>query len=76
MFNYDINLNLYKIFYEVAMCENISISSKKLFITQSAVSKAIKKLESDINVRLFLEVLRVLSLLLRDRIVILCRGSF
>ena len=44
----DINLNLYKIFYEVALSESISDASKKMFITQSAVSKAIKKLEEDL----------------------------
>ena len=49
----DINLNLYKIFYEVALSESISDASKKLFITQSAVSKAIKKLEEDLNTILF-----------------------
>lgn len=49
----DINLNLYKIFYEVALSESISDASKKIFITQSAVSKAIKKLEEDLNTNLF-----------------------
>lgn len=49
----DINLNLYKIFYEVASSESISSASKKMYITQSAVSKAIKKLESDLDTELF-----------------------
>lgn len=53
MYKSNINLNLYKIFYEVASSESISDASKKLFITQSAVSKAIKKLESDLNTNLF-----------------------
>lgn len=53
MYKSDINLNLYKIFYEVASCESISSASKKLFLTQSAVSKAIKKLESDLETELF-----------------------
>lgn len=53
MYNSDINLNLYRIFYEVAQSESISRASKKLYITQSAVSKAIKKLESDLNTDLF-----------------------
>ncbi len=53
MYKSDINLNLYKIFYEVALSESISDASKKLFITQSAVSKAIKKLEEDLNTGLF-----------------------
>lgn len=53
MYKNNINLNLYKIFYEVALNESISSASKKLFITQSAVSKAIKKLEEDLNTNLF-----------------------
>lgn len=53
MYKSDINLNLYKIFYEVAINESISSASKKLIITQSAVSKAIKKLEEDLNTKLF-----------------------
>ena len=53
MYKSDINLNLYKIFYKVALSESISDASKKLFITQSAVSKAIKKLEEDLNTNLF-----------------------
>ena len=53
MYKSDINLNLYKIFYEVASSGSISSASKKLIITQSAVSKAIKKLEDDLNTNLF-----------------------
>lgn len=53
MYKSDINLNLYKIFYEVALNESISNAAKKLFITQSAVSKAIKKLEEELNTELF-----------------------
>lgn len=53
MYKNNINLNNYKIFYEVALCESITDASKKLFITQSAISKAIKKLESELNVELF-----------------------
>ena len=53
MYQSDINLNLYKIFYEVATCESISRAAKKLIITQSAVSKAIKKLEEDLDTSLF-----------------------
>ena len=53
MYKSNINLNLYKIFYEVALSESISDASKKLFITQSAVSKSLKKLEEDLNTKLF-----------------------
>lgn len=47
------NLELYKVFYTVASCGNISLASEKLFISQPAVSKTIKKLESIIGVTLF-----------------------
>lgn len=53
MYKSNINLNLYRIFYEVASSESISDASKKLFITQSAVSKAIKNLEEELNTNLF-----------------------
>lgn len=53
MFKSNINLNNYKIFYEVAASESISDASKKLYLTQSAISKSIKKLESDLNTKLF-----------------------
>lgn len=47
------NLNLYYIFYITAMNNNISNAAKKLYITQPAVSKAISKLESNLEVTLF-----------------------
>ena len=53
MYKSDINFNLYKIFYEVALSASISNASKKLYITQSAISKAIKKLEEELNTTLF-----------------------
>lgn len=47
------NLNLYQIFYEVAVCRNFSVAAKKLYISQPAVSKAILRLEEDLNTTLF-----------------------
>ncbi len=47
------SLNQYYIFYTVAQCNNFSLAAKKLFITQPAVSKAVSKLESDLNTTLF-----------------------
>lgn len=47
------NLNLYHIFYEVAGCRNFSIAAKKLYISQPAVSKAILRLEKNLNTVLF-----------------------
>ena len=50
----DQNLSLYKIFYEVAKTENISRTSKELYISQPAISKSISKLESSLNTALFI----------------------
>lgn len=50
----DINLNLYKTFYEVAKAESLTDASEKLFITIPAVSKNIRKLEEQLNEELFI----------------------
>lgn len=47
------NLNLYYIFYTVANHKNISGAAKELYISQPAISKAISKLESSLNTKLF-----------------------
>ena len=47
------HLSQYRIFYEVARCGNISRSAKELYISQPAISKAISKLEENLNTRLF-----------------------
>jgi len=49
----NINYDLYKIFYEVATSGNITHASKKLNISQPAISKAIKNLESQLGGDLF-----------------------
>lgn len=49
----DNNLNLYHIFYTVAKAQNISSAAKELYISQPAISKAIAKLESNLNTKLF-----------------------
>lgn len=41
----NINYELYRIFYEVATIGNITRASKKLNISQPAISKAIHSLE-------------------------------
>jgi len=55
--NRDFNLNLYKIFYEVAKNKSISAASKNMYISQPAISKAIKNLETDLGVVLFYRTL-------------------
>ena len=47
------NLELYKTFYYVAKNNNITQAANELMISQPAVSKAIKTLESDLDTSLF-----------------------
>ena len=49
----DVNLELYRIFYHVVKAGSISKASQELFISQPAVSQAIKKLESRLGGQLF-----------------------
>ena len=53
MYNSNLNLNLYKIFYDVAQYGSVSTASKNLMISQPAISRSIKKLEEDLIVTLF-----------------------
>lgn len=48
-----IDLNLYKVFFTVAKCKNISRAAQVLFVSQPAVSKSIKTLENHLNLKLF-----------------------
>ena len=50
----DINYELYKVFYYVATTLSFSEASKKLYISQSAVSQSIKVLEKKLNQTLFI----------------------
>lgn len=52
MFKTDINLNLYKTFYNVAKYGSISKAAQYTFTSQPAISRAIKKLESELGVNL------------------------
>ena len=47
------NLSLYHIFYTVSRTGNISTAAKELYISQPAISRAIKKLESNLDTTLF-----------------------
>lgn len=47
------NLELYRFFYSVAKLGNISKASEQLYVTQPAVSRAIKQLEEDLGCKLF-----------------------
>lgn len=50
----DQNLSLYKIFYTAACEKSISKAAKKLYISQPAISKSIRKLEESLGVTLFI----------------------
>ncbi len=50
----DVNYELYKVFYYVAVTLSFSEASKQLFISQSAVSQSIKVLEKKLNQHLFI----------------------
>lgn len=50
----DINYELYKVFYHVAVSLSFSEASKQLFISQSAVSQSIKVLEKKLDQTLFI----------------------
>lgn len=52
MFN-DINLNLYKVFYDVVKYGSFSKAAEFTYTTQSSISKSIKKLEEQLGIKLF-----------------------
>lgn len=49
----NVNFELYRIFYTVALNGNISKAAQELYISQPAVSKAIKKLEEELGGNIF-----------------------
>lgn len=49
----DINFELYKIFYHAAATSSFSRAAERLYISQSAVSQAIKNLENRMDTQLF-----------------------
>lgn len=53
MYKSNINLNLYKTFYDVAKYGSISKAAEQNFTSQPAISKSIKKLESELETKLF-----------------------
>jgi len=48
-----VNLELYRVFYTVARCGSLTKAAEELYISQPAVSQAIKQLESQLNTTLF-----------------------
>lgn len=62
MYKSNVNLNLYKTFYEVAKYGSISETAKQTFSSQPAISKSIKKLEEELNTKLFYRTLKGVEL--------------
>ena len=50
--NSNINLNLLKYFYEAVNVGNITRASERLLVSQPAITKAIRELEAELNVKL------------------------
>lgn len=50
----DININLYKTFFMVANTKNMNKAAEELCISQPAVTKSVKKLESQLGTTLFI----------------------
>ncbi len=48
-----VNLELYKVFYTVAKCGSLTKAAEELYISQPAVSQAIKQLENQLGGQLF-----------------------
>ena len=57
-----LRLNLLRVFHEVATRQSVVKASEALFISQPAISNALKKLQKDIEVRLFHKTGRNLTL--------------
>ena len=62
MYKSNINLNLYKTFYDVAKCGSISKAAKETFSSQPAISKSIKTLENQLGGTLFIRTKRGVNL--------------
>lgn len=58
----NVNFELYKVFYFCGKYCNFSKASEKLFVTQSSVSQSIKKLETEIGIKLFYRTGRNITL--------------
>lgn len=48
-----VNLDLYRVFYTVARCGSLTKAAEELYISQPAVSQAIKQLENQLGTTLF-----------------------
>lgn len=58
----NINFELYKVFYYVAITKNITKTAEILLISQPAITQTIKKLENELNIALFYRTSRGMEL--------------
>lgn len=64
------NLDLWKLFYEVATAKNISKASEKLHISQPAITKQIQNLEEYLNCKLFIRSQKGVTLTLEGEMIL------
>lgn len=57
-----VNLDLYRVFYTVAKCGSLTRAAEELYISQPAVSRSIKQLETQLGVSLFTRTHRGMKL--------------
>ena len=57
-----VNLDLYQVFYTVAKSGSLTKAAEELYISQPAVSRSIKQLETQLGVTLFTRTLRGMTL--------------
>ena len=57
-----VNLELYRVFYTVAKSGSLTRAAEELFISQPAVSRSIKQLETQLGVSLFTRTHRGMKL--------------
>ncbi|WP_038286787.1 LysR family transcriptional regulator [Acetivibrio straminisolvens] len=62
------NLELYKTFYHIAKCESITKAAEQMYITQPAVSRAIRQLEEELGCTLFIRTPKGVKLTLEGSI--------
>ncbi len=52
----DINLEQYRVFYQVGRCGSITAAARKLCVSQPAVSQAVRQLEQELGSELFIRM--------------------
>ena len=80
-FKYNIDFNMYKVFYAVAEYESFSKAAEKLHITQPTLSRQIADLEEELGVTLLTRTTRTITLteegeFLRKRAEEICRRKY